>query len=554
MSAWFYGALIALALGVAVLTTSAFQHRKNLQAFSQRLDGVDRFIDVGVVLHVVRQDPDGQELLPGKPKLSILRSHHFGGIIDTKARPVRKVRETANPRVWYCSEDQEQAILHPDSAPVGRLVHGGMGAGKTTAGIVWTYLRWLEHIGERREGGITAPTQVRVDNVLNEMFGMFAPNWYTYSVATGIVTMCEGTRIRAVSTYRQSASQGSRLQGFNWSWWLGDELQDQIEEYVHIHARLRSGKHGRSKRLGTATAKDAPDWRTLKGSLIASGEWVEQFMLGPRSPFVGADHWESMRKTMPDRTYRRLVLAEDLPPETQLYFGWDRNRNLRPIPITARKITSIALSKKTGNAMHALLAGHDPGSLKGATVYLDAYQVPGSPDPKWWVRGERMHKRQTTVRSARDIIADAKARGCNQKPDGPIVHVRAMPVGQAEDNPSEDLYRIFRSEGLDVKASQYRKDGTGTGVIKKEDRIELVNWLFESERLFIECDDQKRPVAPGLVKALELMERDERGRAEREPKNEHDLSDLPAALGYGLWPFEKSSAGALREEIRKGVG
>jgi hypothetical protein len=162
-----------------------------------------------------------------------------------------------------------------------------------------------------------------------------------------------------------------------------------------------------------------------------------------------------------------------------------------------------------------------------------------------------MHRRQTTEQSGLEILADARSRGMNQRPDGEVIHVRAQPVGQSEDKPSEDLYRIFRRIGLDARAAQYRQDGTGTGHIKKDDRIELLNWLFERERLFVECDDMGRPCAPNLVTALESMERDERGRAETERKNEQDLSDCPAALGYALWPFEKTSATAVRAGVRK---
>jgi hypothetical protein len=51
------------------------------------------------------------------------------------------------------------------------------------------------------------------------------------------------------------------------------------------------------------------------------------------------------------------------------------------------------------------------------------------------------------------------------------------------------------------------------------------------------------------------MERDEKGRAEHEEKHvRHDKSDLPAALGYGLHPFEKESATALRSDIQRGLG
>jgi hypothetical protein len=72
-------------------------------------------------------------------------------------------------------------------------------------------------------------------------------------------------------------------------------------------------------------------------------------------------------------------------------------------------------------------------------------------------------------------------------------------------------------------------------------------------RLYVECDDKQQPVAPLLVESFETMERDDEGRAETGPKDEHDKSDPPCALGYGLWPFEKMSAAGLREQIKKGL-
>ena len=37
--------------------------------------------------------------------------------------------------------------------------------------------------------------------------------------------LCDGTRIRFQHTHRQSAAQGSPVQGFNWSWAGRDEMQ-----------------------------------------------------------------------------------------------------------------------------------------------------------------------------------------------------------------------------------------------------------------------------------------------------------------------------------------
>lgn len=554
-------ALVALfATGVALLTNVAFQTRQIARKLSERVGAVDRFVDIGVILHCVVADPDGEGLVEGKPPLRIIDTRAYGGIVDTKLAKPKIIERSRAPRVWYASPDQFAALRHNDPSQLGQLIYGSEGAGKTRLLAMWHYIRWVKSIGENREGGQTAPTTERLQMVRNEMFALFAPAWFSYTSSADLFTMCDGTRIKLVSTYRQSKAQGSPVQGFNWSWCGRDEAQDQIDVHEDIESRGRSAKDGHYWQLATATAKDDPHWRTLRDMLVKSGQWVRRDLSIFRSPFVTARFIAGRRATMTDREFRRRYgnpetgQVEDLAPELQLYFGWNRKRNLRPIPtIGAKKITSIVLRKKTGDARHALLAGHDPGSLKGATIYLDAYQVPGHADPVWWVRGERLHKRQTTEQSGLQILADAKARGCNIRLDAEQIHVRAMPVGQSEDKPSEDLYRIFKRCGLDVRAAQYKKDGTGTGVIKKDDRIELLNWLFENGRLNVECDDMGRPVAPHLVTALESMERDDRGRAEWERKNEDDLSDCPAALGYALWPFEKASASALRADVRRSL-
>lgn len=551
-------ALLVLLVGVAVLTNAAFRRRSIVREFANEVEATDRYVDIGVTLHVVRADPDGQVLVDGGRPMCKLREYHFGGIVDTKQDPPRIVDISEKPQVWLCSEDQEKIILHPDEAPVGELALGGMGAGKTTAGVIWTYLRWLENLGQRCEGGITAPTETRLSLVLNELFRMWPQSWWRYNSENKIVTLCDGTRIRAVSTHRQSASQGSRLQGFNWSWWLGDELQDQISEFVDIQARLRSAKNGRAKRLGTATAKDAPDWRTLKDGLLQSGLWSQCLLLGPNSPFIHPDHWEAMKRMTTERDYRRLVLAEDLPPESRLYNTFDRRENLRPIPLGARKITSIVLSRKTGERRDALLVGHDPGAAKAGSVWLDAYEVPTRRgEVLWWVRGELFTLHATTEQHAMQAMEKTRKQfGANVRDDAERAHVRCQPLGQAEDKPDLSVFAVWRRVGFDIRAAQYSKQGQGVGQIKKESRIGVINTLFcdalGRRRLFIECDDLQRPVAPLLVEALETMERDEKGRAEHEEKNvKHDKSDLPAALGYALWPFEKELAVVLRGDIKK---
>jgi hypothetical protein len=546
-----------------VLTSLSARRRSIVGEWSNDVEATDRLVDIGVTLRVVRAEPvpNADTVEHDGRTLYVVREHFFGGILDTKASPPRLLAGDAgasqNPQVWLCSEDQERVVLHGDHETTGLAAIGGMGAGKTTAGVMWLYLRILEHLGERREGGVIGPTEDRLDVVFKAMFDLFAPNWYTYSSGAGVLTFCDGTRLRGVSTYRQSAKQGSRIQAFNWSFLLADELQDSIDEFIHAQARLRSGKKGNKKRLATVTAKDDPAWRDLQDKMRTSGLWTFHTMLGPRSPFIDQEHWEALKGQTTDRDYRRLVLAEDLPSESRVYSTFDRKENVRPIPLNARKITSIVLSRKTGDRADALLMGHDPGAAKAGTVWLDAYEIPQRKgEVLYWVRHELFTQHKTHEEHATIAMRDTREKfGVNVRADAERAHVRCQPLGQAEDKPDLDVMKIWNRVGFHMRFAEYNKQGTGKTHIKKDARIGMLNMLWcdarERRRLFIECDDRGRPACPLLLAAIESMERDDKGRAEHEAKDvRHDKSDLPAALGYALYFLEKESAVNLRADIR----
>jgi hypothetical protein len=555
--------LLALVLvGVWVLTKDSFALRKIERNVTERVYGFDRYVNACVRLDVIAPDPSGPVDLPSGLRARVLRSHYRGGIIDTKANPPR-IGGWDEPTVWLCSEDQEPLILHPDAAPRGQLVIGSEGAGKTTALAIWHAFRWFENFGEHREGGQTAPTLNRLGLVKAEILKLWPEPWRVYANRddfTGF-DLCDGSRIRFVSTAPRPEKSGSAIQGFNWSWAGRDEVQDQVDVHSDIEARGRAAKDGGTyyKQLGTATAKDAPDWRTFRDALLAGGAWQGSRLLIERSPFIAPGFLESKRRSgMTDREFRRRFLAEDVPPESRLYFNWSREHNLRPVPLVgARKITSLVLSRKTGNPLHGLLVGHDPGVAKSASVIVDAYDIRG--EVHWWVRGELFTMHKTTEQHALELLDIVRKRfGVNVSADRERAHVRAMPTGLSEDKPDLDVYRIFKRVGFDIRAAQYRKDGTATGVIDRESRIELMNMLLcdasGRRRLFVECDELRRPVAPKLVESLESIERDESGRISRDKNLDRDKSDAPDALGYALWAFEKESASALKADIRKGIG
>ena len=505
----------------------------------------------------------GRRWRPGSGKQCLSRST-FKSICDQYGYTGKYAHLATSDVAWERVESISDAGVRPVfdlTVPVtNNFVANGIVVHNTTLGVMWTYLRWLEHLGQHREGAITAPTENRLSIVFREVFGLFRPSWYHHSAGSNLLTLCDRTRIQGVSSYKQSEAQGSRFQGYNWSWLFGDEIQDQVTEFVNAMARLRAGRAGGSPRLGTATSKDDPAYRDLKGKL-APEDWTTRRLLGTDSPFVHPDHWESMKRLTSERDYRRLVLAEDLPPDSRLYSSFDRRENLRPIPINARKITSIVLRKKTGEPRDAILVGHDPGAAKAGSVWLDAYEIPQRRgEVLWWVRGELFTLHATHEQHAVQAMKITRDQfGCNVRPDAERAHVRVQPLGQAEDKPDLDVMRIWQRIGFNIKFAQYSVNGTGKGQIKKESRIGMLNTLFcdaaGRRKLFLECDDRGQPTCPQLLAALESMERDHLGRPEHEEKDvRHDKSDLPAALGYALWFAEKESALALRSDIRKQLG
>lgn len=533
---------------------------------SQRTEGFDRYVNTGVLLKVVRVTPEGEITLDSGRRVTVVREHRWGGFVDTKStRPeiVSGVRDE-DRLVWMCSEQQEALIMHDDARALGQLVIGSEGSGKTTALAMWHHRRWtVDGLGEFREGGQTAPTLARLGLVKSEIQKLWRPSWCRYVERRDFegFELCDGCRIRFRHTQKQSAAAGSPIQGFNWSWAGRDEFQDQIEVHHDIESRGRAAKGGRYKQLATATAKDDPNWRTLRDALITGGQWEMTRLLVADSPFVAADFLAVKRASgITDREFRRRYLAEDVAPESRLYNTFDRKHNLRPIPLGARKITSIVLSRKTGDRRDALLVGHDPGVAKSGTVWLDAYEIPTRRgEVLWWVRAELFTLHETHERHAVKAMAVTRDKfGVNIRADSERAHVRCQPMGLAEDKPDMDCFAVWKRIGFDIKAAQYNRQGAGVGQIKKESRIGVVNTLFcdamDKRRLFLECDDRGNPVTPILLGAIETMERDAMGRAEHAIKDVgRDKSDLPAALGYALWPLEKELAIALRADIRKGL-
>jgi hypothetical protein len=565
-------ALLALLGLIAVISNTTYRKRKQERAIledreeSYVADVDSRFIDLGVRLCVVTADPDGDELLADRPRLRVLREYRFGGILDKKEKAI--VAGSQSPLVWLASEDQETILRHTGPR-AAQLVEGSEGAGKTTVLAMWHYLQWLAHLGEGREGLQTAPTNLRLGLVRREIRKLWRADWYRFVQRKEFagLELCDGSSIRMVSTHRQSEAAGSPVQGFNSSWAGRDETQDQTDVHEDIESRGRAAKHGIYPQLGTATMKDTPTYDAFRDELAAGGQWeIRQLLmceaeggdlskLTMRTPFVPKAFVESKRGSMSEREFRRRFLAEKLTAELRVFFGFERQRNLVPVPRIAIDVTHAILADYRSylrpGARSTLLVGHDPGNIFNTSVVLKLLMF--GTMPVWLVVGELQTEQTTAHQHARELIAYLR-RAFNvnlledRASDRAVVFVDPHGRGETQTD-YQTVYGAFQAEGLDV----FNPAGMNK-TIKRSARVEMTNRLCYSAsheiRFCVGVDEHGKPVAPVLVDALQSLKK-RKGEEDPEGQRRKDVNDkthAPAATGYALWPFEQEALTATTQK------
>lgn len=577
--------LVVLLVGAGVLSNTTYRKRKQQRAIMEgRVEEyvadttVRQYVDFGIVLRVVVADPNGEIMLDKAPPMRELRRHRFGAMVDLFAPVVDKdgkpildkngkgktapqfCGKSVDPVVWYCSEDQEAILLHNDPTKPAQLVTGSEGAGKTTTTAQFHIIRGvLPHFGQKREGGATAPTEARLDALVEEMISLYPSSWFTYKKAKKVFRFVDGNRIRMLSTHRSSKAAGSRVQTYNWSWATGDEEQDQTKEHDGVTARLRSAKGGAKKapRLATATAKDDSEWRNLVGKIESTGLWLRRKLLGTKSPFIDPGHWEAMKMSLSLREYKRRVLAEDVGPELAVYYAWERARNLQHIPnIGAIDVTAAILSDyqsyMSPGQRFVLGAGHDPGVIYNTTEFAKLMVVPDAFEgariwvPRWIVVGELQTKQTTAIEHARLCREYIRDTFHLEQPGGAKVAFFVDPHGKGEGNTDyQTHYGALQQVGIDAF-----NPAAVSGRIQRDARVQMANRLLGDwaampgvVRLAVAADNMNQPRAPKLVEGFEQLvkrpgETDPEGV---QKKDETDKTHGPAGLAYLLWPFEQQA-------------
>lgn len=519
----------------------------------------------------------------------------------------RIVNYSNNPIVWYVSQAQADLIVH-DGPITWTLVQGSEGSGKTTVLAMWTAFRVLEHIGTTREIGLTAPTHGRMAHVKKKIADHWPARWYRFNKQDQKYTLLAGPTVQLASAAQRSEEGGSPFQGFSWVAQGGDEYQDHFKYDGDLIARGReaSAVGVPYKRLETSTFKDSSGWRTFRAIADAAlvpansnepdGEkrklWHIAPLYGLESPFIGADQWQAMRAGLTDREWRRRVLALDVGPERQLYHTWERTEpanengktlpgNLRPLPIGAVDVTRRELRAYAANA--GILLGHDPGKRQHVTMFLKAYEFPENrrdtqgrilpPLVRWFVVDEvtslmtpddpgyeREGADPCTI-DAHVAVVLKRLRSkwkCNlldPYTGGPSANsttalCRIDPhTTSGELHPGRTVKNRWRNAGIQAMDAAYNDQQKPTP-IKVEERVDLLCTLLKNadqeRRLFVLCDDTGKPAAPKLVKAFEMMERNEAGKAEWENKDVNDRSHWPSGTSFAIWLIEKPRIDAWR--------
>ena len=508
---------------------------------------------MGVRVYVVRQDlEDGVVVIPGLAPVVALASFALGGLWDTVER--RYCGESQDPLIWYASEAAAEVIRHPPSLPNGLLIEAGMGAGKTigflSAHTVARALEMAPYAGSRGiEGGCTSPTDPRLDVYIQAVRDRMRPSWYSWNAKQKVFRLHTNVRIRMLGTARKSKSQGSRVQGWNWAWHDPDEHQDNVEEHDHMEARGRRAPGGRYLQCASATPKPDPAWRELRRRLLDSSEWKLIPAPARSNPFILPEYWDGMRRKLSPTAYARMVEGRDMGPERATYPTWNRERNLRPMPqIGCEDVTEQVLRRYDYGLR--ILVGHDPGVRHDVSLVLTAHRMAGERDPVWWVRDEITTDRTTTEQHLATLLPRMRERwgvhrldhGGKQEPDGYRARIHIDPYGNSSVRTHKSVYQHFTAVGLQAISAAFR-GGKGNGIVPVDAGIEMVCRLLcdaaGRTRLIVECDSHGAPVAPRLVDALEMSERDLMERAEQDRKDDSDRSHWPAALRYALWPLER---------------
>ncbi len=464
------------------------------------------------------------------PRPGRLLPRVYGGRYDKRLR--RYVGRPEKIEEISCHSGQ-LPLLAFDGEHVKRLLAlGSPGAGKTFAALRYALLEALKW--PNTNGALIAAIGDRRQILWDEFLGLVEPLGWVESVALQRkqIRLVNGVRVDVLAAKAGSRQTGNPLQGRSWDWVVVDESQN-VDDRAHREIAARGRRNAKRFRIiETATNDQHGPFVLRKKKFGTKKNWHMLRLTGFQNPWVDPEWWiEFLRGEMDEREYVQFVLGEDVPPELLLYHGFNYDRHLGPIPKGARDVTAEVVYETFRRPGVQWIGCQDFGALVTCTEFMQCWEVlapnptgPGSKAKrKWVVRGE--------LTSGPGVTADIHARRVLAMVPTESLIVIADPHVNTADTDKSD-YRLSEGEGMHIVRASHQ-------AIKREHRYAMMNVLFREDQILIETDDSGAPKAPRLVESLLQMQRNELGQGERDKKDKNDKSHWPAALGYGLFPFEK---------------
>jgi hypothetical protein len=479
---------------------------------------------------VWRKPPGG-----GKARPAELLPRIYGGLYDpilagyvegAVPKPGQVVEISCHPgQIEFLTYDKKKLRV---------LLLGGPGSGKSEAAVRKHLMRRLDRC--HSTGGMVGATAPRVKLLWDMLLAVIEPLGWLASKqeADGVIGLVNGSRSVFKTGQAPSKRVGTSIQGQTWDDADVDETQnvpDRAQNDIDERGRTAGEDYSVSE---TATLVDELPSFIIKLKEYEDHPDREILTIDPlENSFIEEFHWERLKRKYTARQWRRRILSDyKIPSDKKVYANFSYTENIRPRPHPDEvDYTEITREKaRRFDRECPFIIGHDFGVRTSASEVLKAYRHNPTGQTHWWVVGE--------LTTGEYLGTEGHARRLVKAYSVDDFVVSADPHINTKDTDKSD-YNIFRRYEIDVHRAF-------AGRIAVRHRIGMLNALFgdadSPRRLFVDCDERHRPVSPRLVESLETMEYDEHGNPEAVRKDASDPTHWPAALGYGLFPWEKIMA------------
>jgi hypothetical protein len=421
-------------------------------------------------------------------------------------------------------------VLHPGGR-MRVMAFGGPGSGKTRAIAIWIILQALTYPG--KHFGNVGATGDRVMRLWEAHAEIVPPDWVdTASENDGEIVWANKSQHDFMAAKEPSAAIGTPIQGVSWWRAVIDETQNVSER-----AQRDIDERGRNAGAAYMVLESATNVDYIPSFIRRREEYKhsprkEVIRLNPlENPWVELDYWERFRGEYTERDFRQRIMSEDVPPEHLVYSAFAYGENLRRRPDEDdplyEDVTATLLDERW-DLPRPFLVGQDFGVLTNASEVLRAFRYKPTREIHWWVVDE--------LTSSSYVGTEGHGRLLVKHLEGAEKFVAsADPHINTKDTDKSDFH-MFERQGIEVRKA-------GPPPIRVKHRVSMLNALFCDargvRRLFVDVTQDNKPKAPRLVESLLGMELDDLGRSEAHRKDKNDPTHWPAALAYGLYPWEK---------------